>query len=104
MSIRTDDDRLTAEITERAKREVTRDFATWLDSHGRNELATWSTRTAKCYITETNLAALVARTVAAYGCYVARGALIEHAATLSGYIERDSFNAECVAAFWKRGI
>lgn len=98
-----DADTLTTQTTEQAKQEVARDFASWLKSGGMDiALNGMSTRTAKCYVTERQLAYLVARTVSCLGDNVARGALIEFASTLSDYIERDSFEFECVFALNKK--
>lgn len=99
-----DDDTLTREMTERAKIEIARDFSTWLRDAGADILATCKSHDSKCYTTERTLAYFTARTVAALGDHVARGAVIEYVAGLSAYIERDMLEAEIVAAFRKRGI
>lgn len=93
------EDELTRQVTDRAKNEVARDFATWIRC---GEIDQWTTRTAKCYATEVALAGFVARTALALGDYVARGALIDFASGLSDYLELDTFKVECVAALRKR--
>lgn len=99
------EDELTRQVTELAKQEVARDFSTWLQSStAQNLLAECRTRTSKCYITERALASFVARTAHALGDYVARGALIEYAAGLSDYVERDMFEMECVTALREREV
>lgn len=94
-------DALTRRATEAAKREVARDFSSWLQSGALN--AVIDNRFAVQYATERALAGFVARTIDALGDYVARGALIESASLLSTYIDPESFHAECVWAIKQRG-